>query len=428
MARFSKQDGGWRLWLTHVSKRASIYFKGNLSKNKQTSILALVEELERVYRLGVPLSDSMERRLDDIEGTWLEEKLEAQGLLQRKRILPLNVFLNQLIAKRTDLAISTLQKWGNVRRSLIGYFGEDKRITEITAGDAEDFKLFLENQGLAEATISKRIRLARQFFGNAVKHEQIKANPFIDVRGGSERNEDRWHYVSIEDINQILEYAPDATWRALIVLWRFGGLRKDEALHLRWSDVLWDQQRLRIPSPKTARYGKSERIIPLWPKLEKVISDLYHEANEGDERIIARYKPGQNVATEFSRIVQRSGIEKWPRLIQNLRSSCQNDLESSGVRISVTANWIGNSETVARKHYLGVTDEDFDNALAAQPFSKIVQNPVQNQAAGGRMLSAEENQEPKKDCKTGGVPLSAILCNPLQNSQVPPLGLEPRTL
>jgi hypothetical protein len=53
-----------------------------------------------------------------------------------------------------------------------------------------------------------------------------------------------------------------------------------------------------------------------------------------------------------------------------------------------------------------------------------VQNPVQNQAAGGRMLSAEENQEPKKDCKTGGVPLSAILCNPLQNSQVPPLGLE----
>jgi hypothetical protein len=61
------------------------------------------------------------------------------------------------------------------------------------------------------------------------------------------------------------------------------------------------------------------------------------------------------------------------------------------------------------------------------PFSKIVQNPVQNQAAGGRMLSAEENQEPKKDCKTGGVPLSAILCNPLQNSQVPPLGLERST-
>lgn len=75
-----------------------------------------------------------------------------------------------------------------------------------------------------------------------------------------------------------------------------------------------------------------------------------------------------------------------------------------------------------------MTDEDFANALAAQPFSKIVQNPVQNQAAGGRMLSAEENQEPKKDCKTGGVHLSAILCNPLQNSQVPPLGLEPRTL
>jgi len=428
MARFSKQESGWRLWLTHLSTRASIYFKDNLSKNKRTRILALVEELERVYRLGVPLSDSMDLRLDDIEGTWLAEKLGAQGLLQRQRTLTLKVFLDQLIAKRTDLAKSTLQKWGNVQRSLIDHFGEDKKITDITAGDAEDFKLYLENQNLAEATVSKRIRLARQFFGNAVKHEQIRVNPFIDVRGGSERNENRWHYVSVEDINQVLEYAPDATWRALIVLWRFGGLRKDEALHLRWSDVLWDQQRLRIPSPKTARYGKSERIIPLWPKLEKVISDLYHEANDGDERIIARYKPGQNVATEFSRIVQRSGIEKWPRLIQNLRSSCQNDLEKSGVRISVTANWIGNSETVARKHYLGVTNEDFDSALATNPFSKIVQNPVQNQAAGGRNALLPTKQGQQKPLKNKPVRRSAVACNLGQMASVPPLGLEPRTL
>ena len=34
--------------------------------------------------------------------------------------------------------------------------------------------------------------------------------------------------------------------------------------------------------------------------------------------------------------------------------------------------------TVARKHYLGVTNEDFDSALATNPFSKIVHKDLHN--------------------------------------------------
>ena len=58
------------------------------------------------------------------------------------------------------------------------------------------------------------------------------------------------------------------------------------------------------------------------------------------------------------------------------------------------------------------------------PFSKIVQNSVQHQAAESRSGSEEENQEPGKACKKSALPLGAVWCNPLQNSQMPPLGLE----
>ena len=108
--------------------------------------------------------------------------------------------------------------------------------------------------------------------------------------------------------------------------------------------------------------------------------------------------------------------------------SCQNDLEKSGVRISVTANWIGNSETVASKHYLGVTNEDFDSALATNPFSKIVQNPVQHQAVGGRNGLLPTKQGQQKPLKNKPVRRSAVACNLGQMASVPPLGLEPRTL
>ena len=53
-----------------------------------------------------------------------------------------------------------------------------------------------------------------------------------------------------------------------------------------------------------------------------------------------------------------------------------------------------------------------------------MQNSVQHQAAESRSGSEEENQEPGKACKKSALPLGAVWCNPLQNSQMPPLGLE----
>ncbi|MBT5126106.1 MAG: hypothetical protein HOH50_06085 [Planctomycetaceae bacterium] len=67
--------------------------------------------------------------------------------------------------------------------------------------------------------------------------------------------------------------------------------------------------------------------------------------------------------------------------------------------------------TVARKHYLGVTNEDFDSALATNPFSKIVQNSVQHQAAGGRNALLPTKQGQQKPLKNKPVRRSAVACN-----------------
>ena len=62
------------------------------------------------------------------------------------------------------------------------------------------------------------------------------------------------------------------------------------------------------------------------------------------------------------------------------------------------------------------------------PFSKIVQNPVQNQAAGGRNALLPTKQGQQKPLKNKPVRRSAVACNLDQMASVPPLGLEPRTL
>jgi len=68
-----------------------------------------------------------------------------------------------------------------------------------------------------------------------------------------------------------------------------------------------------------------------------------------------------NLRTRFEKIIRRAGLTTWPRLWHNLRASRQTELEEHFPSHVVCA-WLGNSETVARKHYLQVLDSHFQKA------------------------------------------------------------------
>ena len=425
MATINRHGNGHRVYFKLNDTRKGIYLTNIKSKRDANTITALVSELENSFNLGLPHNEQLLLRIEKIRDTKLESKLVAAGLLEETLTATLDDFIDDLISKRQhDLAESTLNKWRIIRRSLIKFFGKDKQVTSITMGDAEDFKLALQAEGLAEATIAKRIRISRQWFENAVKHELIRKNPFRDITTGSEANDARRHYIEAKDVETIIDTTSCREWKVIISLWRFGGLRKDEVLHLTWNDILWPQKKIRVTSPKTKRHGKGERIIPLWPQIETHLEELSQHAKVGTTRIITKYAPGQNLYTEFMRLVTRAGFERWPRLIQNLRSSCQNDLERDGHRPTVVAAWIGNSVATANKHYLGVDDSDFAKAKLSSPFDKSVQYSVQHQAAP----ACTDDKVDLISQEKGHLHVTASQCNPVQMASMPPLGLEPRTL
>ena len=81
-----------------------------------------------------------------------------------------------------------------------------------------------------------------------------------------------------------------------------------------------------------------------------------------------------NLRTQLIRIMHRAGLAVWPKPFQNCLSTRQTELCESFPQHVVSA-WLGNSELVARKHYLQVTDEHFQRAAP---------NPAQLAAAMGR--------------------------------------------
>jgi hypothetical protein len=80
--------------------------------------------------------------------------------------------------------------------------------------------------------------------------------------------------------------------------------------------------------------------------------------------VIRQYRGSNcNLRTQRLRIISRAGASAWPGLFQNLRASRETELVREHP-IDVVCSRLGKSADVARRHYLQVTDADFEKATS----------------------------------------------------------------
>ena len=97
-----------------------------------------------------------------------------------------------------------------------------------------------------------------------------------------------------------------------------------------------------LPSPCLPR-GES-REIPLFPELWPYLEECFDLAEPGTEYVITRYRDtNANLRTQLLRIIQRAGLQRWPKLFQNLRSTRETEL-AEDFPMHVGCQWIGNSQ------------------------------------------------------------------------------------
>lgn len=366
--------------------------------------------------------------LDDETSRWLaalddkiHAKLAAVKLIQgRERTAQtLKAFLDSFFAS-LEVKESTVLMYANTQRCLLKHFGESRPLRSIGPTEAEGFRRFLrDDEKLSDSTVARRVKVARQMFKRAFRWKLIPDNPFADVAGGCQRNRERMYFVTRAEAEAVLAVCPNAEWKLLFALSRYGGLRcPSEHMALKWSDVDFGQGRIRVPSPKTEHHeGKDCRYIPIFPELEPYLLAAYDPASS-DDYVITRYRdPKQNLRTQLLRIIHRAGLVPWPKLWHNLRSSRQTELAET-YPMHVVCNWIGNSAAVARDHYLQVTDQHFERARRER--TGAAQNQAQH---GARLLRTDVNPELViAEIRPDSGPFAGIL---LDGSG--PLGLEPRT-
>ena len=112
------------------------------------------------------------------------------------------------------------------------------------------------------------------------------------------------------------------------------------------------------------------RDLPIFPELRPYLEDVFDQAAVGSEYVLPSLQReavqrgdwrAVNLRTRFQKIIKKAGLTSWPRLWHNLRASRQTELEEH-FPSHVVCVWLGNSEAVARKHYLQVREDDFQKA------------------------------------------------------------------
>ncbi len=346
-------------------QRKEISFSSKYTRGQVEEYARFIERLSISADTGSDLDRKTAAFIQDLPDE-VAEKLQSVGLIATTRRLTLGE-LWEACFDSLDCKWSTIKTYQSVEKRFFRFFNRDALADLTTKESVSKWLLWCEHsEGYAEATVAGCHQRASAVFNWAVKHDVLSKNPFNGVPRPSFVNEASRLFIPVEWYQLLLEACPDQTWRTLLSLCRFGGLRNpSETLLLRWEDVDWDRRRLLIHSPKTEHHiGKSERVIPIFPEIMVELERQFEEADEGGSPfVIAKpsCRSSANLRTQFKRIIFRAGLDPWPTLFQNLRRSRDIEL-SRDYPAFVAAAWMGHSPTVAAKHYLFPTDGDFARA------------------------------------------------------------------
>lgn len=404
------KDGRKQLQFVSIDgKRKSLYL-GDVSKDFARDMGKHIDHLVRCRRTEEEPKRSTQSWVRDVLPQWknVATKLTELDILNtdHKQDEIFADFVESYISSRRDVKPGTIKTWSQASQKVRSFFGR-RSIKSLTVKDGKDFLRWLKtpkDQGGAGhkgETPSKHLGHVRGFLNEAVDAEVIASNPFRKVKANRTPQKDRKQMVDVQDVLRVIEVAPDAEMKAIIALSFWGGLRTpSEHYVLKWNAIRWDENMMTVLAPKTEGKGKVSRETPLFPELLPYLLDLQEVSKHTgpDDYVIQkrRMQSEANLRGRMARLCIKAGVERWPKIFQNLRSTRQTILEQFYPRGTV-CEWMGNTEDVAEAHYIQeqkefrkvaalkattetrVTDSpqgDLEDTTDKKP-KKVVQNPVQ---------------------------------------------------
>ena len=174
-----------------------------------------------------------------------EEELEQRELDHAKTPadIPVLIYLNQYLDRVSGtLQVNTIRSYRNlIQGGITEYFGSKPEITigSLTVTDIRDFYSMLFAKGVTANTVIHYHAFMHKAFKTAFKDGLIEVNPF-DKIDRPKKNEFTGEVLSEEELGTLLKLAQTDPIFPAIMLAGGMGLRRSEALGVRWSRIDWE--------------------------------------------------------------------------------------------------------------------------------------------------------------------------------------------
>ena len=260
---------------------------------------------------------------------------------------------------------STIRAYRSVIASQIGPSLGDRPVARVTPDDIERLMARLRSDGLSVKSTTNMLGLMHSIMEHAVRRGWTTTNPCRRVdrprAEGADSKEIR--FLDHAEVEALLQAVPDddygRVYRAMYLAAAMTGMRRGELIALRWQDVDWPAQRIRVRrnyvngtfgTPKSRRGSRS---IPLADRLGGELDRLYQQtAYQADDDLVfanphtGRPLDGNALLRSFQRSLDAAGVRRVR--LHDLRHTFGTRMAAAGCRCARSRSGSGTATSPRR--------------------------------------------------------------------------------
>lgn len=358
------------------SKSTGLPIKGNKKRAE-----AMLLEARRSKEAEFQKKEIFNDQIEELDGT---------------KILFTDFLEDWLEMMRNSVEVTTYAAYaGTIINKIIPYFNDrypGLTLCEVTPKQIQDYYTYeMKVNGISANTVIHRHANIRKALQYAFKIGLISSNP-ADKIERPKKGKYVGSFYNEKELEKLFEAAKGDPIEFGVILAAFYGLRRSEAVGLKWDAIDFDRKTITISHIVTETYmdGKmviidkdrpktksSNRTLPLVPPFEKLLIKMKEDQEKNKVLCGKMYnydfseyiyvnemgdliKPGY-ITQHFPLFLKRKGLKVIR--FHDLRHSCASLLYANGVSLKEIQEWLGHSDISTTSNIY--THLDFNSKIAS---------------------------------------------------------------